>query len=206
MSPGKGPPRDPNLHKYAAVVDGLLEGLYFPDSSKSQAAQSPPKPARRPSRPSAQAPKPGTSQPSALLSSTRTSPKNGRLGTWSRIALGLLLVLGVAQWPYSHACGFQLGAYMAAVGVVILAAVWGGAFAWNNRLAVAHVVSLGVLGWGVALGTGQVLPRVGYAGQSASWGCVVQATPAPTQVALPAQNEPAVAEQGEGPVAAADSI
>jgi hypothetical protein len=112
----------------------------------------------------------------------------------------------VAQWPYSHACGFQLGAYLAAVGVVILAAVWGGAFSWNNRLAVAHVVSIGVLGWGVALGAGQVLPRVGYASHSAAWGCVAQATPAPTQVTLPAQNEPAVAEQGEGPVVAADSI
>ncbi len=188
MSSGKGPPRDPNLNKYAAVVDGLLEDLYFGDPSESQATQSRPsaKPARRPSRPSVQASKPGASRPSAQLSTTKKSPEKARLGTWSRIALGVLLAVGVVQWPYSHTCGFQLAAYMAAVGVMILAAVWGGAFAWNNRLAVAHVVSLGVLGWGVALGAGQVLPRVGYAGQSATWGCVVQPAPALSQVTPPA--------------------
>ena len=98
---------------------------------------------------------------------------------WGRSAA---LAVGVPQWPYSRACGFPLATYLAVVGVVLVAAVWGGVFSWNNRLAVAHLVSLGMLGWGLVLGASQVLPRVGYASQAASWSCSVQ-SPAP---ALPA--------------------
>jgi len=36
----------------------------------------------------------------------------------------------------------------------------------------AHVVSLGLIVWGLVLAAQQVLPRIGYAAASASWRCL----------------------------------
>lgn len=97
----------------------------------------------------------------------------------------------MTQWPYAHACGFELGLYLAAVGMVIVVGAWGGLFAWKNRLVLAHIVSLGLLVWGFVLGAGQVLPRVGYAMEQATWGCSVPSQPILQERSQPASQGPA---------------
>lgn len=118
--------------------------------------------------------------------------ESGRLGTWARIAIGCLVAAAMTQWPYAHACGFKLGLYLAAVGMVIVAGAWGGSFAWRNRLVLAHIVSQGLLVWGFVLGAGQVLPRMGYAREQATWGCS-----APSQPILQERPQPAFQGQAE---------
>ncbi len=97
----------------------------------------------------------------------------------------------MTQWPYAHACGFDLGFYLAAVGMVIVTGAWGGSFAWKNRLVLAHMVSQGLLVWGLVLGAGQVLPRVGYAAEQATWGCSVPSQPILQERLQPASQGPA---------------
>ena len=48
----------------------------------------------------------------------------------------------------------------------------------------AHAVSQILLLWGLMLGAGQVLPRVGYAKELATWSCVA-AAPAPAPPSAP---------------------
>ena len=117
--------------------------------------------------------------------------ESGRLGTWVRIAIGCLVAGAMTQWPYAHACGFELGLYLAAVGMVIVTGVWGGSFAWKNRFVLAHIVSQGLIVWGLVLGAGQVLPRVGYAMEQATWGCSVPSQPILQERPQPAAQEPA---------------
>ena len=47
----------------------------------------------------------------------------------------------------------------------------------------AHAVSQMLLLWGLVLGAGQVLPRVGYTKELATWRCVAAPAPAPAPVA-----------------------
>jgi hypothetical protein len=102
----------------------------------------------------------------------------------------------MTQWPYAHACGFELGLYLAAVGMVIVAGVWGASFAWKNRLVLAHIVSQGLVVWGFILGGGQVLPRVGYAMEQATWGCGAPSQPILQELPQPASQ--GQAEPGSG--------
>ena len=38
------------------------------------------------------------------------------LGTWARVVLGLLIGIGMTQWPYTHGCGLRLIVYLVGVG------------------------------------------------------------------------------------------
>jgi hypothetical protein len=91
--------------------------------------------------------------------------------TWVRLTLALILGLGMTQWPYLHGCGWSLMAYLGGVGAVIVASVWSMISSWRSRSVTAHFLSIGLLIWGSALGLHEVLPRVGYARQSANWVC-----------------------------------
>ncbi len=209
MSGSKGPQPDPGQRKDAAMVDRLLEGLFFGDDVSTAKPGQTPKPGQirkptMPSRPSTSGARPvASAKPLASARPSLGTPKvgraseNGRLGTWARIAIGCLVAGAMTQWPYAHACGFKLGLYLAAVGMVIVAGAWGGSFAWRNRLVLAHIVSQGLLVWGFVLGAGQVLPRVGYATEQATWGCS-----APSQPIL--QERPQPASQGPVEPSAAD--
>ena len=191
MSGSKGPQPDPGQRKDAAIVDRLLEGLFFGDDASTAKPAQTPKPTR-PSRPSMPGVRPvASARPSLGTPRVGGASENGRLGTWARITIGCLVAGAITQWPYAHACGRELGLYLGAVGMVIVAGAWGGSFAWKNRLVVAHIVSQGLLVCGLALGARQVLPRVGYAREQATWGCSVPSQPILQERPQPASQGPA---------------
>ena len=91
--------------------------------------------------------------------------------TWLRVVLGLTLALAMTQWPYLHRCGLNLFLYCGAIVTVIVAGVWSGVSSWYRRLALAHVLSVLVVLWGLVLAARETLPRIGYAQETATWLC-----------------------------------
>jgi hypothetical protein len=102
-----------------------------------------------------------------------------RLFTWVRLTLGLLLGAAMTQWPYTHGCGLQLGAYLGGVLAVLVAALWSTVSSWRTRSGFAHALSLGLFVWGAFLAAREVLPRIGYAKEAAAWTCAAPVVPAP---------------------------
>jgi hypothetical protein len=78
----------------------------------------------------------------------------------------------MTQWPYAHGCGLGLYLYLGAVLAVTVAGGWASVWSWKHRMAVGHVLSLGVVLWGLVLAAAQILPRIGYAATAASWRCL----------------------------------
>ena len=78
----------------------------------------------------------------------------------------------MTQWPYARGCGWLLAGYLSAVAMVMLAAGWVAVASWKLRDGAAHVLAVLLLLWGLGLVAERVLPRVGYAAQQATWGCV----------------------------------
>ena len=93
------------------------------------------------------------------------------LGTWARMVLSYALGIAMFSWPYSHACGARLFVYLGGVGVVIIAGVWSSLSSWKRRLGLAHLFSQGLVMWGLWLALREILPRVGYAKDVATWFC-----------------------------------
>jgi len=93
------------------------------------------------------------------------------LGTWARVVLGLLIGIGMTQWPYTHGCGLRLIFYLLGVAAVIAAGTWSGISSWKRRFGVAHVLSQGLIIFGLVLAAREVLPRIGYAKAEAPWLC-----------------------------------
>jgi len=112
----------------------------------------------------------------------RLSPRYPPIGSWIRVAAGVVLALGITQWPYGHACGLGLFLYLAAVVGVVVAGVWAGIHTWRSHMAVPHLLAQGVVLWGLALALFVVLPRIGYAKSEAAWLCRAQAPAAPPVV------------------------
>lgn len=108
------------------------------------------------------------------------------LFTWVRLGLAITLGVGMTQWPYTHGCGLPLYGYLAAVAALLIASFWSMISSWRTRSAVAHFLSIALLFWGVTLGAREVLPRVGYAKQSATWACVATAPAAAPPPVSPA--------------------
>ena len=90
---------------------------------------------------------------------------------WLWSSLAVALAVGMALWPYPHACGIQLIYYAGGVVMLVVAGMWGAVASWMRRSAVGHLLSLGALFWGFSLVTAIVLPRIGYAKQPATWTC-----------------------------------
>jgi heme A synthase len=102
-------------------------------------------------------------------------------GVWGRVGLGVVLGSAVTQWAYPRACDWWLLLYFTVVGIAIMTGMWGAVSAWQRRMALAHVVALATIIWGLALGTHEVLPRVGYAKTRAVWRCTaLPAAPSPS--------------------------
>jgi hypothetical protein len=117
------------------------------------------------------------------------APSGGRRAgfyTWVRLSLALILGVGMTQWPYLHGCGFPLFAYLGGAVTVIAASIWSMISSWRSRSTVAHFLSVGLLFWGSALSAREILPRVGYAKQSASWMCAQPGQPNPATPPNPA--------------------
>jgi len=109
--------------------------------------------------------------------------------TWFWVGLALLLALALPLWPYGKECGLQLFFYLGAATLALLAGGAGAVSSWAARRGLAHVVSLLVMIWAGAMGTREVLPRIGYAAQAKPWLC--PATPEPASPPGEAQSAPA---------------
>lgn len=110
-------------------------------------------------------------RPPATQGQAPAAPSGSRLGTWARVGLGLLIGIGMTQWPYTHGCGFKLFVYMAGVMTVLVAGVWSSMSSWKRRMGLAHVLSQGLVIWGLILAAREILPRIGYAKDAATWFC-----------------------------------
>lgn len=95
------------------------------------------------------------------------------LGVAFRVGLALALAVGIHFWPYSARCGLGLAGYLASVTVIIAAGGWAAISTWHARAGRAHLLSLLVVTWGIALAAVEVLPRIGYASDPArvQWVC-----------------------------------
>ncbi|MCZ6857286.1 MAG: hypothetical protein O7F70_04750 [Gemmatimonadetes bacterium] len=208
MSGGKGPDRE--NRQDSAIVDNLLEDLFFSEpGSKVKSGESRAIPKKQP-RPSGSAPGPiSQKRPSVSGASVARRGGNARGSTWGRISVAALIAIGMLQWPYDHACGLELGYYLAAVAMVLVSALWASTFSWKNRKPLAHVVSQGLLIWGLVLAAGEVLPRVGYAKDLATWRCVAAPVLVPTAIvpsmsseadegAIPAEETPPTVPDARG--------
>jgi len=171
-------------------IDKLL--AQFPDEGEA-----PPKAEAKPGG----APKPALpagkqQQPAKQPREKKTTKRFAPIQAWAGGGGGLILAVGMTQWPYGHACGAGLAVYLLAVTAVLVVGIWASIQTWNAGLAIAHVLALGIALSGMALMLFQVLPRVGYAKADAAWGCSAQ-------VDAPA---PAVSPVATDAVAAQDSV
>ena len=117
----------------------------------------------------ASAPAPQQAQVAAQRAGTRT------WGVFLRLALATALGVAVLFWPYPHACGLGLAAYLTATSVVALGGVWSAIWSWRHRSGRAHVLALLLVVWGGILTAMEILPRTGYAKDDptrpAGWVC-----------------------------------
>lgn len=154
---GKDDVRDRDWDKELAEVDRLLNNM----------PGHPPAPA--PIKPAGGYPPPGGAGGAAH--GPRVLSTREWLGTWIRVALGLLIGIGMTQWPYTHGCGLKLWFYLLGVGAVLAAGVWSSISSWRRHLAWAHILSQGLVIWGLTLAAREILPRVHYAREIATWMC-----------------------------------
>jgi hypothetical protein len=110
---------------------------------------------------------------------------------WVKVTLAVSAAAGLMFWPWPASCGGPLIGFTAATGAVALLGVWSAVGTWRHRLGLAHVASLLVVVWGLALGAREVLPRVGYAAptpaRSEGWSCPAPSVGPPSvgPVAIP---------------------
>jgi hypothetical protein len=123
----------------------------------------------------------GKGTPDAGAAGVPGRPETSSWGVYSRLVLSVALGVAMVVWPYEARCGVGLGAYLAAVVVVITSGVWSSVWTWRHRASRAHALSLLLILWGLLLGSIEVLPRVGYAKPDArhpaQWACVESPPP-----------------------------
>lgn len=142
-------------------VDRLLAQLPYSGSASGRDPQSAPRPST---------PAPGRSSQPMVVSSA--GPRGGSpAALWGRVGLGLVLGALMIEWPYPTRCGWPLLGYCGAVAIVLLTGGWIALVSWKLRSGLAHVLALILVYWGIVLGAEQVLPRIGYASERASWQC-----------------------------------
>jgi hypothetical protein len=161
VTKGEGP-RD--WDKELAAIDKIM-------SSGPPAPAAQPAPAPQPSRAAASPAGGGEVRRAA------GPGRYARLFTWVRLILGLALGAAMTQWPYTHGCGVPLFAYLGGVLVVLVAALWSSVSSWKTRSAVAHALSLALFVWGGFLAAREILPRIGYAKETAEWVCTAPSAP-----------------------------
>lgn len=103
--------------------------------------------------------------------STATPTRGDLIALWARVLLGTALGGLMTQWPYSYGCGLPLLGYLVAILTVLLTGAWIALASWKLRSGVTHILSLILFFWGIVLAAEQLLPRIGYAADRASWRC-----------------------------------
>jgi len=136
---------DKELAKVDKALEGVSDAQLFPDKKNASPAEK--------------------AQVAADRSGTRS------WAAFLRLTLSTALGVGILFWPYANRCGWGLTGYLAAVIVVALGGVWSAVWTWRHRTAKAHILSILILGWGILLGAGEILPRIGYAHQVLPWSC-----------------------------------
>ncbi len=120
------------------------------------------------------APKSGAPQAAALPAAMVPGAGKPWL-SWAKVLVAVGAAAGLMFWPWPARCGAPLIGFTAATGGVALLGLWSALGTWRHRLGLAHVASLLVTAWGLALGAREVLPRVGYAVPSVErpgqWSC-----------------------------------
>jgi len=155
-------PRGSRLDPMSREVDRLLANL-----SSLGARQDLEQPPRHPNA----APPPRPPRTGGAARPAGGSTRADRIALWARVVLGISLGGAMTQWPYPHACDLPLLGYLGAVAAVPLAGAWIAFASWRLRSGPPHVLSLILLFWGIVLAAEQVLPRIGYASERASWRC-----------------------------------
>src|SRR5437867_13114343 len=56
------------------------------------------------------------------------------LGTWARVVLGLLIGIGMPQWPYTHGCELRLIDSLVGVAAAFAAEAWGAISTCDRRV------------------------------------------------------------------------
>jgi hypothetical protein len=79
------------------------------------------------------------------------------------VALGILLSVSMAYWPYPKTYLVGLLAYIFAVAIVVVAGIWSAKLTWDVRLGGAHTVALGIVVWAIGLIATETLHAVGAA-------------------------------------------
>jgi hypothetical protein len=90
---------------------------------------------------------------------------------WARVFFGMVFGGAMTQWPYLYECGLPLLGYLGAVAMVMITGVGIAVASWRLRSEGPHILALVILFWGIILAAEQVLPRIGYAAEQASWSC-----------------------------------
>ena len=103
--------------------------------------------------------------------SKRSLTRGDLVALWSRVILGIALGGLMTQWPYPNGCGLPLLGYFGAILVVMLTGAWIAFASWNLHSGVTHILALILFFWGIVLAAEQLLPRIGYAPNEASWRC-----------------------------------
>ena len=94
-----------------------------------------------------------------------------------RLVLSVAVGIGVLFWPYPNRCGIGLAGYLFVVAAVAGSGIWSAVWTWRHRASRAHVLSILLIVWGLILGAGEVLPRVGYAKEILPWSCTTIRVP-----------------------------
>jgi hypothetical protein len=113
--------------------------------------------------------------------------------TWFWVVLGIALAVALPIWPYDKACGVRLIFFLGAIGITAVVGVLAALASWAHRRGFAHLLSLIILGWSGVLAARELLPRIGYAKQSATWMCAAEppgSQPAAPQPATPQSAAP----------------
>ena len=94
---------------------------------------------------------------------------------WVQLVVAIAAASGLWFWPWGTRCGLNAIGFTTAAGAVTLLGLWSAVGSWKHRQSYAHVLSFGVMIWGLVLGAREVLPRVGYAipseARPAGWSC-----------------------------------
>lgn len=143
--------------KELAKIDRQLESLPEEVPPNTRPAGGAPSGARGP------APAVGRIAAGPPAAAAAPAGRSGVVGVVLRLLLALGVAVAVMFWPYDARCGVGLAGYLGAVAGVVLAGGWSAVWTWRHRAGRAHVLSIAVVAWGLALAAAEVLPRVGYA-------------------------------------------